>query len=624
MAIHYLYDLVENDHCEIPPDPPENIHNGLFLDLLEGDKIVETEIRIRYEELQGISGSSILKEYEKRSQNANNQAKRIVFGDLILYLANRQSVDFNQEHSHLDKENRTYAKECFSALEKLLKDPNNFPTKEDVVNQWFKDACLDYGFDEDIAKKLKNKQVIMLRGLARTHFLEPLSKAAKEEPKILEIIVELYTRKEVLQEEGFSTRTIEMLDILKKMPQKALANTDWGKIRDIVKLPGGPSTINSYLDLHFANPEAPVEALKYMHMFTSKHNTLGYALRRYIASGANKHVFEAEDPECPEDKAVVKIFNLKEIKEYMERRGGIVLDDILSHEKRAAHITRSTRNPNISMVRAIGSLDEDGTHYMIEDKFDETLEDYVERWKKEHGNKTGFPDILDIVTGICKGIAAFHEEGLAHGDLKASNIGIIHDDNKIIIPNDRQIIESKAVRITDCGYATSFKYNPKDKTFSFAGLSIRAPELYSEDRLVQPTPKSDIWSIGVLTYYMATGEYPFVHPSKTEREQNWREAERRVLDDIKYKLGNPEERLLSRKEFIREQNSYGGVAYYRRKHFIYKCLKLDPAERPDIDKLREWSGSLYLNYNQYFKRYLNEDVLDYSRRRRSSRSESPF
>ncbi len=407
-----------------------------------------------------------------------------------------------------------------------------------------------------------------------------LEEAIEQEPKLLEIIVEAPYRNDAIN-------VADMVNIVRKISQRATANIDCNKIREIVATTlkrelarKGLKTIEYYLDLHFANPEAPVEALRYMHMFTSKHRASGYALRRYIASGANKHVFEAEDPQCLEDKAVVKIFNLREVKEYMKRRGGIVSSDFLHHEKRAAHITRKIGNPNINMVSYIGLLDEGGIYFMIEEQFDETLEDYVERWKREQGDEMGIPGAFPIVRKICNGVDSLHNESLAHGDLKASNIGLVHSKKKTTRLGDEDVIKIIGVKITDCGYATSFKYNPKDKTFSFAGLSIRAPELYSEDRLVQPTPKSDIWAIGVLTYYMLTGEYPFVQPSKKEREQNWREAEKRVLEDIEYKLADPDKRLFNRREFANP--TYATLLRSNPRIFINACLQLGPEKRPDI------------------------------------------
>ena len=234
------------------------------------------------------------------------------------------------------------------------------------------------------------------------------------------------------------------------------------------------------------------------------------------------------------------------------------------------------------MVRTIQSLDDKGTYYMIEDWFEETLEDCIERNNKE-STRIKRPDI--VLRAICNGLKTFHNNGLAHGDLKASNIGLIYEKE------ESQIRHSNQVKITDCGYATSFKYNPKDKTFSLTGLSVRAPELYTtnEDRLVQPTPKSDIWAIGVLAYYMFTGEYPFLRPSKEEREKNWREIERMVLQNIKYALRNSRnshERLFNKRAFKNP----------RKRKFIVDCLQLDPEKRADVDRLINRTQSKHFNH----------------------------
>ena len=543
--------------------------------------------------LQDIPGSDVLVKYHTRvSEDAPKERtnRELEFYSIIWYLVAQDKITLDPgllENKVLTKDKKEHIEECFLALGKLL-EKKEFPILEDITKQWFKDRCMEYGFDESTASLISlNKPNMRLPGkLIKERYLAPLRELVDLNQKTLDLIIEM-GHNEDKNSNRLNSNPLVMINILRTIAQKTdLRNADFDKIKELYALAHSSEQMDSYIDLHIQNPSAPIEAIRNMYLFTNQHRSPGYVLKTHIASGSQKHVFEAEDPECPEDRAVIKIFNLKEIEEYMKKRGEIPnfneKYNIIGHEKKAARISRDSKNQNISMVRTIQSLDDKGTYYMIEDWFEETLEDCIERNNKE-STRIKRPDI--VLRAICNGLKTFHNNGLAHGDLKASNIGLIYEKE------ESQIRHSNQVKITDCGYATSFKYNPKDKTFSLTGLSVRAPELYTtnEDRLVQPTPKSDIWAIGVLAYYMFTGEYPFLRPSKEEREKNWREIERMVLQNIKYALRNSRnshERLFNKRAFKNP----------RKRKFIVDCLQLDPEKRADVDRLINRTQSKHFNH----------------------------
>ncbi len=556
----------------------------------------EYELRINqlYKKLMAIPGSDVLRMYTNIVDKADEE-KEEARGELniILKYLVSQSPDYSTNlegltQKILTEDEKEYIKECFLAVKRLL-EKKGLLTLEDMTEQWFKDRCNEYGFDESTASSISlNKLNMGLPGtLIKERYLAPLRKLVDLNQKTLDLIIE------ACQQNNKNPHPLVMVDILRTQ-KTDLSNADFDKIRQLYALAHGSKQMEDYLDLHLQNPSAPAEAIKYMQLFTNKHRGLGYVLRRHIASGATKHVFEAEDPQCPEDKFVIKIFNLKRIRKYMQIRGEIPnfneQHDIIGHEKKAAYISRCSNNQNISMVRVIQPLDDEGTYYMVEDRFEETLEDYVERCKNtrertqdRNGTIIDLRTISNILTGICNGLQGFHINGLAHGDLKASNIGIgLKDPSKLFFLEPKE-----QVKITDCGYATSFKYNPEDKTFSLTGLSVRAPELYtkSEDRLVHTTQKSDIWAVGVLLYYMLTGEYPFLHPEKKQRQENYKQTEERVLDDIMFRLENPDKRIFNREIFNINNMTISAeerrkIDFYRR--IISTCLKSEPKRRAHI------------------------------------------
>lgn len=116
---------------------------------------------------------------------------------------------------------------------------------------------------------------------------------------------------------------------------------------------------------------------------------------------------------------------------------------------------------------------------------------------------------LDVARSLCDVVAAAHEQGVVHGDLKPGNI-------MVRTPSARRRLERRGeVRdelvVLDFGAATAKDLNPGGGRVG--SLRYMAPELFARDA---PSPQSDVWAIGVILYGCLTGGYPF--DGKTERE----------------------------------------------------------------------------------------------------------
>ncbi len=98
------------------------------------------------------------------------------------------------------------------------------------------------------------------------------------------------------------------------------------------------------------------------------------------------------------------------------------------------------------------------------------------------------------LTQICEGLAAIHDAGLIHRDLKPSNI-LIDEDNH--------------VRIADLGLAKSFANDATCLTTTGQApgtLAYMAPEQINAPDSIDH--RADLYSLGVLTYELLTGERP--------------------------------------------------------------------------------------------------------------------
>jgi hypothetical protein len=112
-------------------------------------------------------------------------------------------------------------------------------------------------------------------------------------------------------------------------------------------------------------------------------------------------------------------------------------------------------------------------------------------------NQTGpleAPEILRIGSQIARGLAAAHEQGVIHRDIKPGNI----------------LLESgteQNVKITDFGLARA----ADDASMSHSGVIAGTP-LYMAPEQVKgdpPDPRADLFSLGSVLYTMASGRPPF-------------------------------------------------------------------------------------------------------------------
>ncbi len=121
-----------------------------------------------------------------------------------------------------------------------------------------------------------------------------------------------------------------------------------------------------------------------------------------------------------------------------------------------------------------------------------------------------------IGVDICCALAAVHGLGLVHGDIKAQNV--------------MRAIGGRTV-LMDFGAGFDVK-SDRSSGRSFAGTPVYvAPEVFAGQAR---TALSDIYSVGVLLYYLATGSYPVEDLTRTAVRQ-WHEerAPRRLLRDVR-------------------------------------------------------------------------------------------
>ncbi len=167
-------------------------------------------------------------------------------------------------------------------------------------------------------------------------------------------------------------------------------------------------------------------------------------------------------------------------------------EDALERFKREIRLARQISHPNVCRVFDIGEISEVVAGNTIAHTFltmefvdGEDLASLLRRIGRLPPDKA-----VEIARQMCAGLAAAHEHGIIHRDLKPANI----------------MLDGRGrVRITDFGLA--------GLAAEIGGADARAgtpaymsPEQFAGGEL---TPKSDLYSLGLVLYEIFTGKRPF-------------------------------------------------------------------------------------------------------------------
>jgi serine/threonine-protein kinase len=140
------------------------------------------------------------------------------------------------------------------------------------------------------------------------------------------------------------------------------------------------------------------------------------------------------------------------------------------------------RHPNVVTVHGADRID-GSVGIWMEFLEGRTLEELV----REHGPFSA-GEATSIGVEVCRGLGAVHAAGLVHGDVKAQNV-MREDDGRIVL--------------MDFGAGQHVR---EETNGQLAGTPLYlAPEVLEGS---PATPRSDVYSLGVLLYYLLSARYP--------------------------------------------------------------------------------------------------------------------
>ncbi len=206
-----------------------------------------------------------------------------------------------------------------------------------------------------------------------------------------------------------------------------------------------------------------------------------FAVEKILGRGGMGTVYLARDRRLDRQVAV-KVLHDKDLAN----------EDKLARFMREARTAASVRHQNVATIYEVGETDEGAPFIVMEYCAGETLSQRLKRRPIEAG------EFLVLARQLAAGIAAAHDSGIVHRDLKPANV---------------MIEPTGLLKVLDFGLAKPVRReldrNATIETSSgrfFGTLHYLAPE---QTRGQAADARSDLFSLGVVFYQMATGHLPF-------------------------------------------------------------------------------------------------------------------
>jgi serine/threonine-protein kinase len=204
-----------------------------------------------------------------------------------------------------------------------------------------------------------------------------------------------------------------------------------------------------------------------------------YEIIGELGRGAMGIVYKAYDP-LIERSVAVKTIRLKDLSE-TERT---------EYEARFYREAKAAGHLNHANIVTIHDLGESGdvAYIAMELMEGRELQEMIDGKRR-----ILITDALDIAIQVAKGLDYAHHRGIVHGDIKPSNIMVLGDNH---------------AKIADFGIAKMASATEiSQKNVVYGTPSFMSPEQILGKKI---DARSDIYSLGVVLYYMLTGQLPLL------------------------------------------------------------------------------------------------------------------
>lgn len=215
---------------------------------------------------------------------------------------------------------------------------------------------------------------------------------------------------------------------------------------------------------------------------------LHYHILREVGAGGMGHVFLAEDQKLKR-KVALKVLP-SEMAEDQER---------LSRFRREAEAVAALNHPNIVTIYSVEEVG--GAHFLTMELVDgQPLSELV---AKGAMSMKRFPE---IALPLADAVAAAHAKGITHRDIKPANVMVTSDGRvKVLDFGLAKFVgdPSPEADVIDSDVATEARTRE--------GVIVGTAPYMSPEQISgrAADPRSDVFSLGIVLFEMATGQRPF-------------------------------------------------------------------------------------------------------------------
>ncbi len=210
-----------------------------------------------------------------------------------------------------------------------------------------------------------------------------------------------------------------------------------------------------------------------------------YKLLQKLGEGGYGAVYMAEQEQPIRRRVALKIIKL-----------GMDTKNVIARFEAERQALALMDHPNIARVLDAGATETGRPYFVMELVYGVKITEYCDQ------NRVSMRERLELFIQVCNAVQHAHQKGIIHRDLKPSNIMVTMHDG-VPVP-----------KVIDFGIAKATEQRLTDKTLftSYAQLmgtpAYMSPEQMELSGLNLDT-RSDIYSLGVLLYELATGRTPF-------------------------------------------------------------------------------------------------------------------
>jgi serine/threonine-protein kinase len=168
---------------------------------------------------------------------------------------------------------------------------------------------------------------------------------------------------------------------------------------------------------------------------------------------------------------------------------------------REARVVASIRHDNVVDITDFGHTPQGAPYFVMELLRGETLKDII-----KNGGPMQWERARDVLIQLTDAMAAAHEKGVIHRDIKPDNVFLVNRGGK------------EVAKIIDFGIAKTTILGEEGRTLTQTGMVCGTPAFMSPEqaRGERIDERTDIYSLGCLAYQMLAGRQPFEANSAAE------------------------------------------------------------------------------------------------------------